>query len=296
MVSIVKKVKKGATYYYLRYHAVGLEKTRYLGRRIPDDIEARKREFELDMLRLQWRPALEDIRTGYARVPESQRIDNYEEFSYRFTHDTQKIEGSSLTKKETYELLRFNLTPAQKPESDMLEAKLHHQVFTDMARKPPPRLDMRRVMSWHKAIFEKTKPEIAGVLRRHAVLITGSDSRFPHHQFVPAFVRDFFKWLNSRDSSKAMSPVELAGAAHFRFVNIHPFGDGNGRTSRLLMNYILIKNRCPPLNIRFADRYQYYHVLEKGNLQYDEIHFLKWFVRYYMKRNGQYGNSARQDS
>ena len=294
MVSIVKKVKNGIAYYYLRYHAAGFERTRYLGRRIPDDIETRKREFELDMLRLQWEPVLEGIRAGYAQVPESQRAHSYDEFSYLFTHDTQKIEGSSLTKKETYELLRFNLTPAQKPEPDMLEAKLHHQVFTDMAKKPPARLGMRRVMSWHKAMFEKTKPEIAGVLRQHAVFITGSGSRFPHHRFVPAFVEDFFKWLNSRDSGKAMGPVEFAGAAHFRFVNIHPFGDGNGRMSRLLMNYILIKNGYPPLNIRFADRYQYYRVLEKGNLQYDEMHFLKWFVKYYTKHNGQYGGFVRQ--
>ena len=192
------------------------------------------------MLRLQWRPVLEDIRTVYASsgIPENRRL---EEFSYRFMHDTQKIEGASLTKKETYELPRFNLTPAQKPESDMLEAKIHHQIFTDMARKPPPRLDMRRVVSWRKTMFEKTKPEIAGALRRHAVFITGSNSRFSHHRFVPAFARNFFRWLNSGGSRKAMDPVEFAGAAHFRFANIRPFGDGNGRTSRLLMNYMLIK-------------------------------------------------------
>ena len=153
---------------------------------------------------------MEDIRTVYTS-PESQRIDDYEEFSYRFTHDTQKIEGASLTKKETYELLRFNLTPAQKPESDMLEAKIHHQIFTDMARKPPPRLDMRRGVSWRKVMFEKTKPEIAGVLHRHAVFITGSNSRFSHHRFVPAFARNFFRWLNSGGSRKAVSPVELQG-------------------------------------------------------------------------------------
>ena len=91
-----------------------------------------------------------------------------------------------------------------------------------------------------------------------------------------------------------MSPVEFVGAAHFRVVNIHSFGDGSGRTSRLLMNYMLIKNGYPPLNIRFADRYQYDRVLEKGNLQYDGMHFLKWFVKHYMKRNGQYGGSVRR--
>ena len=103
------------------------------------------------------------------------------------------------------------------------------------------------------------------MLRRHAVFITGSNSRFPHHRFVPAFARDFFRRLNSGGSRKAMNLVEFAVAAHFRFVSIHQFGDGDGRTSRLLMNYILIKNRYPPLNIRSADRYRYCRVLEKGN-------------------------------
>lgn len=292
MVSIVKKTKKGIIYYYLKHHTASVEKTRYLGRKIPDDIEVQKREFELDMLRLQWNPVLENINEGYTKVPKSQRIDNYAEFSYRFTHDTQKIEGSSLTEKETYDLLRFNLTPAQKPESDMLEAQMHHQVFTNMAKRPPSTINKEHVMSWHETMFEKTKPEIAGLLRRYAVFITGSNSRFPHQEFVPAFVKDFFRWLNSSDSYKAINPVEFAGTAHFRFVNIHPFGDGNGRVSRLLMNYILIKNCYPPLNIKFADRHQYYHALEKGNLQYDEIHFLKWFIKYYTKHNKQYIDSG----
>ena len=90
-----------------------------------------------------------------------------------------------------------------------------------------------------------------------------------------------------------MGPVEFAGAAHFRFANIRPFGDGNGRTSRLLMNYMLIKKWISAAGHKIYRQVQYYRVLEKGNLQYDEMHFLKWFVKYYMKRNGQYGGSVR---
>ncbi len=267
-------MKNGTIYYYLRYN------TKYLGKKIPENIDVLKREFDLEMNRRQWVPILAKIRTEYVKKPRSQRIQDLEEFSYHFTHDTQKIEGSTLTQKETYNLLRFHLTPAQKPETDMIEAQLHHKVFTGLIQKPPV-LTEKTVLEWHRIIFGKTKPEIAGNLRSFKVYVTNSKSRFPHDAFVPALTRDFFKWLKTPDVQR-IHPVELAGTAHFRFVNIHPFGDGNGRISRLLMNHILIKNDYPALNIRFIERMSYYKALEKGNLQNDEIFFIKWFMKRYI--------------
>ena len=108
----------------------------------------------------------------------------------------------------------------------------------------------------------------------------------PCWKFVPKFLKEFLSWY--KKSEGKTEPIELAGMAHFRFVSIHPFGDGNGRISRLLMNYILIKNNCPPLNIRFTDRRGYYKTLEKGQVTSDETHFLKWFVKYYARANNRY--------
>ena len=62
---------------------------------------------------------------------------------------------------------------------------------------------------------------------------------------------------------------------------MHPSGDGNRRVSRLITNYVLIKNNCPPLNIRHVDMQRYYKVLKKVQTEQNEIHFLKWFMRYY---------------
>ena len=75
-------------------------------------------------------------------------------------------------------------------------------------------------------------------------------------------------------------PVELAGIVHYRFERIHPFGDGNGRIGRLLMNYILWHAGYPMLIIEYKKRASYYKALDKG-----EEGFLKYFMRRYLAVN-----------
>ena len=75
---------------------------------------------------------------------------------------------------------------------------------------------------------------------------------------------EFERWLNS-DSSQQLHPVERAALAHYRFVFIHPFLDGNGRTGRLLMNLILMKEGIPPVSIQVGDRWTYYQTLTQAN-------------------------------
>ena len=262
MVSVIKRKKGNSHYYYLIHNSGKHQHEKYLGKKIPENIKSLKREFLLSILHEKWKKSLEPIEKEYSKQPRVVLIENLKEFSYRFTHDTQKIEGSSLTQRETYDLLKFSLTPYQKSESDMIETRIHHDIFVKMI-KSPPTLSQRTVLRWHKEMFEKTKSEIAGKLRTYSVFVTNSDSVFPNWKFVSGFLKDFFIWY--KKSIGKIEPIEFAGMAHFRFVNIHPFGDGNGRVARLLMNYVLIKNNNPPLNIKYSKRQQYYKALEKGN-------------------------------
>lgn len=289
LVSIRKKVKGGRTYYYLKHNAGTFQREAYLGTQIPKNIVHLKRQFLIDLQRERWIPSINSIKKGYSenrkKTPNSILEQNLIEFSYYFTHDTQKIEGSSLTQQETYNLLRFHITPDKKPESDMIEAQRHHDVFLkimDSARD----ISLKSVLSWHSELFKKTKPEFAGKVRHFPIWVTGSNATFPHARFVPAFLKDFFSWY--KKSKATVHPVELAGLAHFRFVNIHPFGDGNGRVSRLIMNKILHQSGFPLLNIRYAERKFYYAALEKGNLKSEEMYFLKWFVKKYISENKRY--------
>lgn len=275
MVSIVKR-----NGYFVLKHS---NKEQYLGKKIPKNILEIKREFLLETLREKWEPSLEQIKNGYfsslKHLPKTEILNRIQEFSYYFTHDTNKIEGSSLTPKETYSLLRFKITPTSKPESDMIEAKKHHETFMEMIKSDKD-LSLKNVLEWHKEIFEMTKPYFAGQIRQSRIAVTGSKSVFPHPKFVPAFLEEFFKWYNK--SKTKLNPVELAGLVHFRFVSIHPFGDGNGRISRLIMNNVLYGNGYPLLNIKFRERYDYYRALEKSHTKAEEIYFLKWLVKRYI--------------
>jgi len=285
MVLVIKR-KKGKQYYHYLVHDSGKQQhEKYLGKKIPKDIEQIKRDFLRSILRKDWKTKLDKIKTGYREQPTQNIKKHLEEFSLGFTHDSQKIEGSTLTKKETYDLLRFSLTPSHKPEEDMIEAKKHHKVYLKMIKKRPA-LTENVILSWHKEMFEKTKPKFAGKIRTFQVFVTNSEATFPHWKFVQQFFKQLLKEYKGLE--KKTEAVELAGIVHFRFVSIHPFGDGNGRLSRLLMNYVLIKNNCPPLNIKFIDRNGYYTSLEKAQTELNELHFIKWFIKYYIKNNKKY--------
>ena len=86
----------------------------------------------------------------------------------------------------------------------------------------------------------------------------------PAADYIDQLMQRFLLWLNSNEAM-TMHPVRLAALAHYKLVYIHPFVDGNGRTSRLLMNLILMQHGFPPVIIRKQDRLQYYQLLVTAN-------------------------------
>jgi Fic family protein len=288
LVAIIRRKKGNQYYYYLRHNTGKTQKEIYLGVSIPKNIEQLKRQFYLDLLRQKWIGQLETIGKQYRKfikdMTKPEERNQLEVFSFDFTHDTNKIEGSTLTRTETRNLLRFHLTPSNKPEHDTIEANNHHRVFLQLLQTKT-NLSLNNTLKLHKEIFTQTKPQFAGLIRKERVFVTGSNSSFPHPRFVPALLKQFFSWCCT---VKSQNPVEIAALAHFRFVSIHPFGDGNGRISRLLMNHVLHQHGYPMLNIKFAHRRKYYSALEKASTELDEAHFLKWFVSYYVSQNRKY--------
>ena len=128
------------------------------------------------------------------------------------------------------------------------------------------------LLNWHKDIFGDTKEDIAGRFREYLVRVGNYIA--PDWQEVKYLMHNLINFINT----SKLNPAELSAIAHYRFESIHPFGDGNGRIGRLLMNYILWHNKYPMIIIEKKKRQAYYKALQKG-----EDSFLKYFIKLYLK-------------
>ncbi len=275
----------------MKHHIRGKEKRKYLGKSIPKDIEARKKAFLKEFYSEDWNKNVQKIKISYKNenkgIPKSIELKNFESFGIAFTYNTQRIEGSSLTERDTRNLLAHGLTPMRKSPSDTIETQKHYDLFMRLVNsKKLAKITKKEILKWHQEIFSQTKIGEAGGFRSHTIgVITNPDVEFATVPEIPKKIKEFFDWLNK---CKIDNPVEFAAMAHYKFVSIHPFSDGNGRMSRLIMNYILFKEDCPFMLIRNRDKNGCFESLEKSQLNNDEMYFLKWFMRYYIKKNKKY--------
>ncbi len=288
MVSIVKE--RG--FYYMKHHIQGKEKRKYLGKIIPKDITIRKKMFLKEFYCEDWDRDVQKIIKNFKKtatsIERSIQLKNFTSFGIAFTYNTQRIEGSSLTKKDTQNLLVHGLTPLRKSSSDAIETQKHYELFMKLVTlKKITKITQSTLLEWHKEIFNQTKIGEAGVFRAHTVgVITNPDIEFATVPEIPNRMKEFVNWLNK---CQINNPIEFAAMAHYKFVSIHPFADGNGRIARLIMSYILFKECCPLMLIKSQDKNRYFESLEKSQLNNDdEIYFLKWFMKYYITDNKKY--------
>jgi len=194
-------------------------------------------------------------------------IKNLEEwFRIELTYTSNAIEGNTLTRAETALVVEKGLTIGGKSITEHLEATNHAlalDFIKEQIKRKPSDLKEKDILKIHEIIFDRIDRENAGIYRRVPVRISGSAVVFPNPKKVQTLMDDFFKWLKNKTK---MHAVELASEAHYRFVTIHPFIDGNGRTARLLMNMILMMKGFPPAIIRKNDRLAYIKSLEKPQL------------------------------
>jgi Fic family protein len=299
MVSIKKRSIGTRNYYYLQ-HTIRTSKKiqaieKYLGPKLPADVEGAKRAFLLEIYKDRWYPLLDVIRINYSKeqrgMPKSAALKQAQTFSVRFTYDTNRIEGSKLTYRETAALLEEGVGPKSKPLDDVKEAEAHAKVFGEILEFKKD-LSLQIILLWHKRLFEGSKPDIAGRIRVHQVAISGSKFMPPMPSEIQPLLIEFFRWYNR--SKNSLHPVELAAAVHLKFVTIHPFTDGNGRVSRLLMNFVLQKHGFPPMNISYNDRRSYYSALERSQVKDVDSIFIQWFFKRYLKDQAAYAKPTKR--
>jgi Fic family protein len=200
------------------------------------------------------------------------------------SYTSNSIEGNTLTRKETILVIEENLTLSSKPINDYIGAVNHAKAFeyvSKVANNKQIQINKDIILNMHKIILNGIDDKNAGLYRDVRARILGSQTILPNPLKVPELMLKFNDWLIENNAVPILKSIE----AHYKFVSIHPFIDGNGRTARLLMNLILIRNNYCPIIIRTIDRKKYLSNLEKyqpqnGKEQY-EIFMLKCLNRSY---------------
>ncbi|MEX2680232.1 MAG: Fic family protein [Candidatus Sigynarchaeota archaeon] len=262
------------------------------------DIEKQKEEFVVKVVEKCWVPVIDDMKRNYARDLSRYTFTTkekfFEDFGIRFTHHSNKIEGNTLDFKQVRDVILDKITPRGKPVSDVVEIQAHHEIYHEILDTAEP-LSMSLILHWHEMLFRGSNPQIAGQIRNGPVLIAGSNYVPPASRIeVDLGLETLFKWHD--DNVHRIHPVLLACITSFRLASIHPFDDGNGRMSRVVMNYILHKSGYPMFNIEFKSREGYYNALEAANLKNDDMRFVHWFFTRYIKANQRYVLIARKKS
>lgn len=288
-MAIIRKRKIGHTDFFYLEHSMKIngkvgKKEKYLGKKIPKNIDEIKNHFMNEIYQEKWYKKLDEIKTNFKKyiqkLPEEIREKYIEQFMIKFTYNTNKIEGGSLTFKDTSKLLHDNITPSDKPVKDIKEAENHRKVFYTILKFKKD-ITLEKVLEWHYNLFSDTKPNVAGKIRNYPVGISGTDVELPLPVELNVLLKEFFNWYNK--NKEKLHPVELAALVHYRFVSIHPFGDGNGRISRLLMNFILHRYGFPMLDISYKNRGSYYTSLERSQKRKNENIFVQHIIKRYIK-------------
>lgn len=203
-----------------------------------------------------------------------------EQFQIEMTYNSNAIEGNSLTLKETYLVINEGLTIKGKPLKDHLEAKNHQEALEylyDLVEKDKKNtFSENLIRSLNQIVQQNIDKEWAGRYRNSEVIIGGADHKPPEALEIPKLMRNIIKWV--ADNRKKMHSVELASIVHHKLVFVHPFFDGNGRTSRLVMNILLMQAGFPLVIVLKNDRKKYYQTLslaDKG----DYVPFVNFIAR-----------------
>ena len=186
MVNLRIKQVNRKKYYYLE-HTIRegnrfSNKRKYLGLEAPKDIELIKEVFMHGVFLEKYKKNLETIKKkfgeDFSKYPPSAKEQYIESFMIKFTYNTNRIEGSTLSLKETADLLQQHITPRNKPIEDVKEAEAHKKVFYEMLEHKKD-LSLPAVLYWHKLLLQDTKADIAGVIRMHQVAIARSKVELP---------------------------------------------------------------------------------------------------------------------
>lgn len=297
MVFVLKKKTHGSTYYYLA-HNLRVSNTKwrscrkYLGKKLPGSkaLEKLKKGF-IEEFKIPEAKQFEFLdkerlaRVDYVIGEFRQKIKKYprialekieRDFTIRFTYNTNAIEGNSLSLIETAALLNKRIAPPGKSLREVHEITNMEKALNYLKAFKGD-VSKRLVCKLHEIMMQGIDDETAGRLRDFDVAIQGANWLPPRGKEVKKKFKEFMK--SYAKNKKKLHPIELAAITHLKFIEVHPFADGNGRIARLITNLILMKNGYPPLNIKAKDTIKYIKVLQYAQNMQAFKELVDWFLQ-----------------
>lgn len=206
---------------------------------------------------------------------------DWDTFTKEFTYNTNAIEGSTVAYGKTKKLIEKVDLPVNLDEVETINVA-NAVAFIRRTTEP---FSLQFIQKLHLLCFTKTKP-FAGKLRTVEIVVKDGAGNIihrgaPHKKLIP-LLKELISWYHQH--SKKNPPLLLASIVHNQFEHIHPFQDGNGRVGRLLLNYILIHHRYPPVNIKLSDRKKYYKALRFFDVKGDTQPMMRLLLSLYKRK------------
>jgi Fic family protein len=255
---------------------------------------------EVDALKKQiddMRPLPEDLE---GRVMQKLRLG--------WNYHSNAIEGNKLNYGETVAFLMEGITAKGKPLKDHLDIRGHNEAINFLLSivKDARPISESEIRSLHKMIlvepYEVDARTADGLATRkrinlgeyktsanHVKTTTGEMHYYASPEETPAKMQELMEWYNEVNDTENIHPIIAAALFHHKFVSIHPFDDGNGRLSRILMNLILMQKGYPPVVIKMDDRINYYALLSRADVgeSWPFVEYiaegLRWSLELYLK-------------
>ncbi|MFH1590957.1 MAG: Fic family protein [archaeon] len=283
-MAYVDKIKSGKKVFYYLGKTIRIDKNKWkkirikLGTEKPTkDIIAKKlkelrleqykvyNEDYIDADKLEIVDDFKEVFNNHLKELPKTVIDKEEDdFVIRFTYNSNAIEGNRLTLRDTYLIIKEKQIPSGAPPKDYNEA-INGREALDYVKTFKGKLSIAFIEKLNEILTKNTGVVYPGRIRFFPVKIEGTDFIPPDEKDVPKLLKGMIGYYY--ENRHKLHPFVMACLIHGKFVEVHPFEDGNGRTGRALMNWVLIQHKYPKLFIPVKNRQQYYEAIDMHNLK-----------------------------
>ncbi len=282
VMAYVDKIKSGKKHFYYLGKTIRLDKGKWkkirikLGTEKPSkELIAKKlKELNLEQYKVyngdyidaNKLEVIDDFKEVYQNhikeVPKTIIEKEEEDFVIRFTYNSNAIEGNRLTLRDTLLIIKDKQIPSGAPPKDYNEA-INGREALQYLKSYKGKLNLEFIEKINEILTKNTGVVYPGRIRFFPVKIEGTDFIPPDEKDVAGLLNEMVRFYYKNKAK--LHPFVMACLIHARFVEIHPFEGGNGRTGRALMNWVLMKEGYPKMFVPVKDRQQYYEAIDMHN-------------------------------